>query len=402
MRFLIAAVALSLCLLPAQDKPKSAFDKPTFEAYVRHLLAVIPEVQVKIDDPKPGPRAGLQQVDVHFTYGAARKTRRSSLPRTARTSFRGVVYNFNQNPFKEDLDKFKTDLASQLRPGRAGSSLVLDLAISNAPTARRKPRPSAITCPAAFPTQVRVVFKDFPLEQIHPWAKEAAIAGRCIFRESPAAFWKYHDWIYDHQTEITPENLKTQGPGFRQDHAGYRGHAARPLHGHQGHRSEVDASIAEGRALHVDATPTLFVNGRRLVGNYPWPNLEQIITGELNYQKTLKSCPQHAGRRQVLRDQNPFAAEQVACDARALLIVAGRRPDRRRADARLTEYLDIIKYLASPEMRGRATGSPELEKAAGLHSRPVPRHESEAAFGRELLPGFRRHHQRPPRQVGTA
>src|SRR5271170_5838994 len=29
-----------------------------------------------------------------------------------------------------------------------------------------------------------------------------------------------------------------------------------------------------------------------------------------------------------------------------------------------SEYLDIVKYLASPEMRGRATGSPELEKAA--------------------------------------
>src|SRR5271154_387660 len=28
------------------------------------------------------------------------------------------------------------------------------------------------------------------------------------------------------------------------------------------------------------------------------------------------------------------------------------------------EYLGIIKFLASPEMRGRATGSPELEKAA--------------------------------------
>src|SRR5580658_26999 len=34
------------------------------------------------------------------------------------------------------------------------------------------------------------------------------------------------------------------------------------------------------------------------------------------------------------------------------------------ADISSTEYLDIIKYLASPEMRGRATGSPELEKAA--------------------------------------
>jgi hypothetical protein len=30
----------------------------------------------------------------------------------------------------------------------------------------------------------------------------------------------------------------------------------------------------------------MFLNGRRLVGNYPWPNLEQIINGELNYQKT--------------------------------------------------------------------------------------------------------------------
>src|SRR6202161_4984712 len=34
------------------------------------------------------------------------------------------------------------------------------------------------------------------------------------------------------------------------------------------------------------------------------------------------------------------------------------------ANVSSTEYLDIIKYLASPEMRGRATGSPELEKAA--------------------------------------
>ncbi len=52
----------------------------------------------------------------------------------------------------------------------------------------------------------------------------------------------------------------------------------------------MNASIAEARALHVDATPTMFLNGRRLVGNYPWPNLEQIINGELNYQKTAQNA----------------------------------------------------------------------------------------------------------------
>ena len=61
-------VALSLSLLPAQEKPKSALDKIQMEAFVRHLLAVIPEVQVKIDDPKPSPVPDLLQVDVHFSY----------------------------------------------------------------------------------------------------------------------------------------------------------------------------------------------------------------------------------------------------------------------------------------------------------------------------------------------
>src|SRR5579859_5899135 len=34
------------------------------------------------------------------------------------------------------------------------------------------------------------------------------------------------------------------------------------------------------------------------------------------------------------------------------------------ADLSPTEYLDYVKYLASEQMKGRATGSPELEKAA--------------------------------------
>jgi hypothetical protein len=58
MRFVIGAV-LCLSLLPAQEKPKSALDKAQLEAYVRHLLAVIPEVQIKIDDPKPSSVSDL-------------------------------------------------------------------------------------------------------------------------------------------------------------------------------------------------------------------------------------------------------------------------------------------------------------------------------------------------------
>ena len=143
--------------------------------------------------------------------------------------------------------------------------------------------------PTVFPTQVRVVFKDFPLEQIHPWAKTAAIAGRCVYQQSPTAFWKYHDWIYDHQVEITPDNLKTEVMDFAKSAPELDGLQLGRCIDTKATEPEVTASVAEGHALHVDATPTLFINGRRLVGNYPWANLMQIISGELNYQKTAQT-----------------------------------------------------------------------------------------------------------------
>ena len=87
-----------------------------------------------------------------------------------------------------------------------------------------------------FPTQVRVYFKDFPLEPIHPWAKPAAIAGRCVFRQKPAAFWDFHDWIFEHQGEITVENLKDKVDGVGENEiAG--AHSIGRLHGEQGDRS---------------------------------------------------------------------------------------------------------------------------------------------------------------------
>ncbi|HME05944.1 MAG TPA: thioredoxin domain-containing protein, partial [Bryobacteraceae bacterium] len=54
--------------------------------------------------------------------------------------------------------------------------------------------------------------------------------------------------------------------------------------------ADVDKDIAEGKSLGINATPTVFINGRRLVGNYPWQNLEQIIRQELDYQSTTSDA----------------------------------------------------------------------------------------------------------------
>ncbi len=48
---------------------------------------------------------------------------------------------------------------------------------------------------------------------------------------------------------------------------------------------EVDKSIAEGKTLEIDQTPTLFINGRRIPGSIPWLNLKTLIDAELPYAK---------------------------------------------------------------------------------------------------------------------
>ena len=292
----LASLFLSLLTaVSAQEKSKSApagsLDKTHMEAYVRHLLAVLPEVQVKIDDPKPSGTPDLQEVNVHFMYQGRSQDETFYRTKDGQHFLRGVVYNLAKNPFQEDLDKLKTSGAPSFGPANASVTIV-EFGDFECPNCKEEAKTLRDNVPTKFPTQVHVYFKDFPLEQIHPWAKAASIAGRCIYHQSPSAFWKYHDWIYDHQADINPDNLKSQVMDFAKTAQDVDGLQLGRCIDTKATEAEVDASLAEGRALHVDATPTVFLNGRRLVGNYPWANIDQIVNGELNYEKSAgKSAP---------------------------------------------------------------------------------------------------------------
>lgn len=286
-----SALLAALCLasLAGQEKPKPGLDKAALETYVRHLLAVIPEVQVKVDDPKASPIPDLQKVDVHFIYGQRSQDEVFYITKDGHKIIRGYVYDLSQNPFKEDLDKLNTNLAPSF--GAAGAPVVIVVFSDfECPNCKEEAKTLRQNLATNFPGQVRVYFKDFPIEQIHPWAKTAAIAGQCVFRQNPQAFWQFHDWIYENQGDITADNLKTKVLEFAQTAKDLDGMQLGRCIDSKAPEADVDASIAQGRSLNIDATPTMFVNGRRLVGNYPWPNLQQIISGELNYQKTAQNA----------------------------------------------------------------------------------------------------------------
>src|SRR5580700_5021325 len=67
--FLLGALLLAGADVP---QPKSAFDKPTLEAYVRHLFLLRPELTVQVLDPKPSELLpGYSEVRVRVSQGNA-------------------------------------------------------------------------------------------------------------------------------------------------------------------------------------------------------------------------------------------------------------------------------------------------------------------------------------------
>ncbi len=287
-------IFMSCAVLFAQTAKQTSFrDKPTLEAYVRHLFVWPAAIQIAVGDPKPSTLPGFDEVMVHASQGQIAQDEIFYVSKDGQKIIRGAVFDVAQNPFKPDLDKIKTDLQPSF--GTAGAPVVIvEFSDFECSYCREEAKMLRTNLLSAYPKEVRLYFKDFPLAQIHPWAKTAAIAGRCVFQQNPSAFWDYHDWIFEHQKDVTADNLKAKVLEFAKDKKLDALQLTRCMDT-KATEPEVDKNMAEGRGLSVGSTPTLFVNGRRLVGSTAWPDLRRIIDFEIEYQKTAKNAGEDCG-----------------------------------------------------------------------------------------------------------
>jgi hypothetical protein len=195
----------------AAAKPgKSFYNKAELEPYLRHLYVWGPQIKVEISDPKPAANLpGFDEIKVRASAGQASQEESFYVSKDGQRILKASVFDVQQNPFKPDLDKIKTDFQPSF--GTPGAPVVIAVFTDfECPFCKLEAKMLRDNLLSAFPTQVRVYFKDFPLQTIHHWAKMASITGRCVFRQKPAAFWEYHDWIYEHQSEINAQNFKSK------------------------------------------------------------------------------------------------------------------------------------------------------------------------------------------------
>jgi protein-disulfide isomerase len=254
------------------------------EAYLRHLYALGSNVQLTISAPKDSEVPGLLETTVEVKDGENSQTAKFYLSKDGKYLVRGDVSDLSKDPLAETRAHIEMKDAPSLGDPKAAVTLV-EFSDFQCPVCRSLHDVLRGMLPN-YP-QVRVVFKDFPLEQLHPWARTAALAGRCAYQQDPKAFWKVYDAIYDQQELISASNAWSKMADFAGG-AGLNSDTFKACMASPETAAVVDASRANGQQLEVTSTPTVFVNGRRLVGADPHA-LEQYIQYELAQKKVAKN-----------------------------------------------------------------------------------------------------------------
>ena len=278
-----------LAVIPVFAQTKATIDKAAIEAYLRHAELWIPQVTVSIDDPKPSAYLpGFSEFTVHLSYQGQGKDEHYYVSQSGKNIIKGDVYDIGKSPFQGNLDQIKLD--GQPSYGKPGAPVTIVVyGDFECPVCKVEADVMRKNLVQAFPDKVQVYFKDFPLESIHPWARAASDTGRCVYKQDPQAFWKFHDWIYENQEGVTPDTLNSKVMTW----AGANGvdsiQLGRCVEGKVTDK-EVAQNMSEGRALGLDATPTLFVNGRKFVGALEWPVMKQLVDLEIEHQAKQAKC----------------------------------------------------------------------------------------------------------------
>jgi len=276
-RLIIPAFVLLLAtLVGAQQKPGESHSalpsEDTINAFMQATFGFDSSLSWKILSIKPSEAEGLAEVDVVVTGSQGPQEQKFYVTPDGKHAVIGDILPFGSHPYSEYQKTLEKGINGPARGPANAPVTVVEFSDLQCPH-----------CKDAQPTvnqlmtkkqNVRVVFQNFPLPQ-HDWAAKAAAYADCVGRASDDAFWKFIDSVYGAQSDMTASNADEKLAGLA-DAAGVKGADIAVCAAKPETTTRIEHSADLARKLGVNATPTFFVNGRKLPA-VPYDVLEKIV-----------------------------------------------------------------------------------------------------------------------------
>ena len=125
-----------------------------------------------------------------------------------------------------------------------------------------------------FGKRLRFVFRNFPLNEIHPFAEAAAETAE--FAAAGGKYWEMHDALFENQSRFSPGFFPELAQKLGMDPAALKEELAEGKY-----RAHVRSDFMSGARSGVNGTPTFFINGERLDGSWDYEDLVGAIDAAL-------------------------------------------------------------------------------------------------------------------------
>jgi protein-disulfide isomerase len=248
---------------------------------IRSRYNVPPSIDVSVAEPKPSDIPGYDQIVVTFSGGTHTSTHDFLISKDRKS-----LAHLEKFDISQDL-MAKIDVKGRAVRGNANAKVtIVNYDDFQCPFCSRMHSELFPGLLQAYGDKVKIIYKDYPLLEIHPWAMHAAINANCLAEQSGVAYWDFADYVHGNQKAISGRNRdeamanldKIAGEQAEKNHLDVA--KAQACFKKQD-ESAVRASMSEGEGLGVDSTPTLFINGERITGAVPEGELRAILDREL-------------------------------------------------------------------------------------------------------------------------
>jgi protein-disulfide isomerase len=254
------------------------------EVLIRAKTRVPPNYDIHIGTRTKSDVPGFDEIVVIFTAeGQTSKPITFLLSHDGKTLAQLSKYDISQDP--------KEMVSAANRPARGGPAnapvVIVGFDDLECPYCAKMHAELFPALTARYKDQVRIVYRDFPLD-LHPWAMRAAINANCLAAQSTTGYWNLVDHVHAHAGELGGEDKSlakanetldrlTREEGKRQNVNA----AALDACIAKQDDTAVKASIKTAEELGVDSTPVLFINGEKLEGAVPLEYVYKMIDNAL-------------------------------------------------------------------------------------------------------------------------
>ena len=301
------AVLLALCLTvgcKGQTEAQGVTDQAAnrrIELLIRSQFSLPANYDVSIGARKPSSMSGYDELPVTVSYGSRSQAINFLISTDGKKLARLETFDLTKDPTAA------IDIAGRpIRGNPKAKVTIIDFDDLECPFCARMHEQFFPSTLAHYKDQIRIVYKDFPLIDSHPWAMHAAVDANCLAAQNGTAYWNFVDYLHSHGQEVTGEGRDVNKSKATLDRLAREQGVAGKLDTakldaciNKQDESEVKDSLKLASSLGLGAVPAVYVNGELINGAVPedqlWAAIDRALRAEGEQPPALPSSPAKPG-----------------------------------------------------------------------------------------------------------